>query len=110
MDTHPRFPEPGLVADVPCPLCYGFRFQFLLRCDLGLDTCLPVLRCQKCGHTIALEGGTARRLRDASLHKPAGRCPYCGSGATRLVLACDIRHRRTFVTGECQDCRGSFSM
>ncbi|GMR23037.1 MAG: hypothetical protein BMS9Abin37_1430 [Acidobacteriota bacterium] len=112
MDTHPRFvpDDSGCVTDVPCPLCHGFDFQFLLRCDLGLDACLPVIRCQRCGHTIVLDGRTGKRLREASLHESAGRCPYCASESTRLVMACDLRQRSAFATGRCRDCKQSFAM
>lgn len=112
METHPRIvpEESGFVADAPCPLCYGFEFQFLLRCDLGLDACLPVIRCQRCGNTIVLNESTGKRLREKTLHESAGRCPYCGSESTRLFMVCDIGERSAFVTGRCGDCKHSFAV
>lgn len=112
MDTHARSApdHPVFATDVPCPLCYRFKFQFLLRCDLGLEPCLPVIRCQHCGHTIVLTGRTGQRLREASLNKSAGRCPYCASECTRLLMACDVHQRSAFVQGRCQDCKQLFAM
>jgi len=59
---------------------------------------------------MELKGGTRKQLREVSLRKSAGDCPQCGSASTRLVMACDLNHRKVFLTGRCQDCKQTFAM
>jgi len=59
---------------------------------------------------MELKNGTRNELKEASLHKSAGCCPQCASESTRLVMACDLRHRKVFVTGRCEDCRIFFAL
>jgi len=98
------------LSSTPCPTCLSFRFEFLLRCDLGNAECLPTAHCTDCGTSLILDRHFGTKVRSAIERREVGVCPHCQSGETHLALMCRLASHTSEAVGVCDDCNQVFAL
>ncbi len=90
-----------------CPNCNKTKLDLRLRCDLGNDECLYLVKCGNCetNYTISTETKKLSKQRP-HLEKllTTLTCPNCGSTKAEIGFRCDLASKGCFYTIACQAC------
>lgn len=98
------------VARAACPQCREKRLEMHLRCDLGQDRCLSVIRCAGCRSLFELASGTeaiARERPHIERLLISLACTRCGREAMELGFRCDVGSKECSYRIVCRACEGS---
>jgi len=95
------------LSKTACPNCKQKDLDLRLRCDLGHEECLYLVKCGNCNtnYTIGAETKTLAK------HRPSVEdlffiltCSKCGSAKTELGFQCDLTTKGCFYTITCKSC------
>ena len=95
------------ISKAPCPGCRKPDLELRLRCDLGLQECLYLIKCRCCGTNYTIEAASETLASDTPLlHEMFSvlACATCGSSATEMGFQCDLNTRGCFYTFTCKPC------
>jgi transcription elongation factor Elf1 len=96
------------ISKTACPNCKKKELDLQLRCDLGQQECLYLVKCGNCNtnYTIATDTkALAEHLPDVEDILSILTCPECGSAKTELGFQCDLTTKGCFYTITCKSCK-----
>lgn len=95
------------LSKTACPNCKKKELDLQLRCDLGQEECLYLVKCQSCNTNYTITTDTKALSKDRpSLENLLSvlKCPNCGSVKAELGFQCDLTTKGCFYTITCKSC------
>ena len=96
------------LSKAACPNCREKAFDLRLRCDLGEEECLYLVKCENCNTNYAIGAETKalakHRPTVETLLASALSCSTCGNAKTELGFQCDLTTKGCFYTVTCKSC------
>ncbi|MBI1822031.1 MAG: hypothetical protein HY036_00130 [Nitrospirae bacterium] len=90
-----------------CPSCERKELDMSLRCDLGQDECLYLVKCQNCNSNYVIGAQT----KNLATHQPVMEdllsiltCSKCASTKTELGFECELASKVCFYKIICKSC------
>ncbi len=95
------------ISKTACPNCNKSELDLQLRCDLGQEECLYLIKCGNCStnYTITTHSKALSKHRPRLEHLLSVlTCPNCGNDMAELGFQCDLTTKGCFYTITCKSC------